>query len=45
MFGAGSTNSSSLNALRSAAKQNPSPDRERQGYSDIGSLGKLFGFV
>jgi hypothetical protein len=55
MFGGGSSSSPDLtgrfvNALRGAAVQNQSPNRDQQGmlqklFGDIGGLGKLFGFI
>jgi hypothetical protein len=39
-----------VNALRTAAKQNQSPDRDKQGllgklFGDIGTIGGLFGLI
>jgi hypothetical protein len=51
MFNGGSDLTSRfVNALRGAAAQNQSPNRDQQGmlqklFGDIGSLGKLFGFI
>jgi hypothetical protein len=54
MLGGGSSSNWDLsrfvNALRGAAAQNQSPDRDKHGllqkaFGDLGSLGKLFGFI
>ena len=59
MFGGGSSSNSAatpsitshfVNALRSAAKNNQGPDRDKQGlfgklFGDLGSIGGMFAFI